>query len=722
MNGKGNKMIKRLSAILIACVLFCNTLSAMATSKYYNYRDLPVVTADDLVYKSVNIAELEKNIATIKELIAENDNTEKVTELTLDSFCFYSDVSRAYTLATLAYDRNCSEENLANINEASEKMLDVSKLLSELIYFLCDNEEYSGALELLFGDKETALYFALPDDDELADLLDAEMELATRYNEVFSDPDASAELFIELIEVRNKIAKKFGYENYAEYAKKEIYLRECSDEEIAEFYDAVLEHFLPLNGKTMLAFILSVSDSIPMSEDDVLLNARAIVRKINPELANAYEYLIANNIFDIRFSETKNKAAGAYTAIIPQLNVPYIFINPEVDFELDGVFTVSTLLHEFGHFSSMLNSPEAELGDFTAFLTPNIDVAEIHSQGLEVLGERYYGKVYDASAPMIRYYLMSTILSAAIEGCLYNRWEETVYAMENPTVEDLNLEFCELFIEDYDEYTMREIQEIWTGIPHIYQRPMYYLSYAISSVAVLGLYCDSLVDYDAAVDTYMRISAMGVYRTYSEISEECDLYDIYDPEVIKDMATKLTTALGLGYTDTDEESWYMPYLCFVSNIMDGRTNDKFMPDSAITRSEFVTALGRMYDYYVGMDKEYECNFADVTDDELEKYIGWAQSEGVVDGYDDVTFGVDDALTREQAATILFRLSDVVSDDIDVSVFVDGDAISDWARPATSWAVKREIINGRDGNVFDPKTSITRAETAKIVSMYIISEY
>ena len=64
-----------------------------------------------------------------------------------------------------------------------------------------------------------------------------------------------------------------------------------------------------------------------------------------------------------------------------------------------------------------------------------------------------------------------------------------------------------------------------------------------------------------------------------------------------------------------------------------------------------------------MDKEYECNFADVTDDELEKYIGWAQSEGVVDGYDDVTFGVDDALTREQAATILFRLSDVVSDDL-----------------------------------------------------------
>lgn len=722
MNGKGNKMIKRLATLFVSLLLIFESLPAMAVGEYYFYRDLPKITQEDLLYKGADLSELKTNISSIESLLRKKGNEEEIILLCEKCFEVYTDVSYQYVLAKLAYDRNQNDENLENLNEITDVSLDIADILSGLIYDIYESEEYYYLLELLFGDTETALEFALPDDEEIIGLLDREAELKTQYSEIYGDSDACAELFVELIKVRNQIAVKMGYDNYAEYAKKELFGREYTDAEIAEFYSAVKEYFVPLYEKAGVGLLLSKETGKSMTEDDVLLTARSAVKRINPELADSYEYMIANNIYDIRPNENKNPGAGSYTVIIPRLNVPYIYINPIYGYDIVGVYGVTTLIHEFGHFASMLNTPEMEFSDASAFLSPSIDTAEIHSQGLEVLSERYYGRMFGADASAMRYNLLFNLVCAVIDGCLVDQWQEQVYAMDEPTVEKLNVALVDIIAEYYGECAPENAQNIWTGLHHNYNTPMYYLSYALSASIALGLYSDSLENYDGAVDKYMCISSEGVYRTFAEITDMCGLYNIYDKSVMKEISEKTADAFALGYSDIPESAWYMEYLYAVSNIMDGRTDNEFMPDAKITRSEFVTTLGRMYDYYVGIDKEYECNFADVTDDEIKQYIGWAQTEGIIDGYDDVTFGVDDALTREQAATILFRLADVASDNTNVSVFVDADAISEWARPATSWAVKEDIINGRDGDVFDPKTSITRAETAKIVSMYIISEY
>ena len=71
---------------------------------------------------------------------------------------------------------------------------------------------------------------------------------------------------------------------------------------------------------------------------------------------------------------------------------------------------------------------------------------------------------------------------------------------------------------------------------------MYYISYAISALVVLDLYSESTYDYDRVVDKYMRISAEGIYRTYSEIVEECQLPDIFDKTVMAEIAGKTEDA------------------------------------------------------------------------------------------------------------------------------------------------------------------------------------
>ena len=55
-------------------------------------------------------------------------------------------------------------------------------------------------------------------------------------------------------------------------------------------------------------------------------------------------------------------------------------------------------------------------------------------------------------------------------------------------------------------------------------------------------------------------------------------------------------------------------------------------------------------------------------------------------------------------------------------FYDCDDISDWAELPVSWAVEDSIVNGKDNNMFDPLGNATRAESSKIMTMFIENYY
>lgn len=51
-------------------------------------------------------------------------------------------------------------------------------------------------------------------------------------------------------------------------------------------------------------------------------------------------------------------------------------------------------------------------------------------------------------------------------------------------------------------------------------------------------------------------------------------------------------------------------------------------------------------------------------------------------------------------------------------FEDLDQISDWAFEAVAWCNRKDIITGKDGNLFDPKGRATRTEMAAILTNYL----
>lgn len=176
------------------------------------------------------------------------------------------------------------------------------------------------------------------------------------------------------------------------------------------------------------------------------------------------------------------------------------------------------------------------------------------------------------------------------------------------------------------------------------------------------------------------------------------------------------------FTDVDTAKWYHLSVDYVltHKMMNGVSSRTFAPNANLTRGMLVQILYNME----GKPKGTAANFSDVQADAwYAEAVGWAASNKVVTGYADGTFRPNAAVTREQAAAILYRYAQ--SKDIDVSVgentnilsYVDVQQASEYAIPALQWAVGAGVLNGKNGSRLAPTGTATRAEIAAIMQRW-----
>ena len=103
-------------------------------------------------------------------------------------------------------------------------------------------------------------------------------------------------------------------------------------------------------------------------------------------------------------------------------------------------------------------------------------------------------------------------------------------------------------------------------------------------------------------------------------------------------------------------------------------------------------------------------------------VKWANNKGIVNGYNNGTFGPNDNITREQLAVIIRNYAKYANKNInqraDISKYTDAYKITGYARPAVEWAVANGIISGKfNGTKIDPQGTASRAETAAMIYNY-----
>ena len=178
------------------------------------------------------------------------------------------------------------------------------------------------------------------------------------------------------------------------------------------------------------------------------------------------------------------------------------------------------------------------------------------------------------------------------------------------------------------------------------------------------------------------------------------------------------------FTDTKNDFWWHDgiHYCVENGLMVGFPGSVFKPDAPLSRAQIVMILWRMEGSPVA---NYAMSFKDVKSSEwYTEAIRWAQSTGVVLGYNDDAFGPDDNVTREQLAAILHRYAGYKKIDVsarsNLTQFTDAGKVSDWALDNVKWAVAAGMVNGRTETTIVPLGLTTRAEAATMIQRFCVN--
>ena len=158
-----------------------------------------------------------------------------------------------------------------------------------------------------------------------------------------------------------------------------------------------------------------------------------------------------------------------------------------------------------------------------------------------------------------------------------------------------------------------------------------------------------------------------------------------------------------------------------NGLFNGTGKNRFSPNASMTRAMLVTVLWRGCAEPTG----YENTFSDVKAGAwYAEAVAWGQASGVINGMEDGRFAPDDTVTREQIATILFRMAKLGGADTDaraqLSSFPDQGKVSGWAKEALQWAVATKLIEGVNSGGKDylqPRAGATRAQVATIIMRF-----
>lgn len=172
------------------------------------------------------------------------------------------------------------------------------------------------------------------------------------------------------------------------------------------------------------------------------------------------------------------------------------------------------------------------------------------------------------------------------------------------------------------------------------------------------------------------------------------------------------------FTDVAEGSWYYAAVRFVqeNGLMGGYGDGRFGVNDNLSRAQLAQILYNKEGNHFSNEGNH---FTDV--DATAWYsdaVTWAAAQGIVSGYGNGKFGPNDPITREQLAVMLWRYSGSPSATNKELNYSDADEASSYALEALRWAVENSIINGYGNGQLGPKGQATRAQVAQMLKNYL----
>lgn len=536
-----NKKIKKLTAFLAAMVL---TFSAASQTFSVSAVVDTTKTDIDLTYKRFDPQLIADAGEKLKNACAKKDNNDEVI-----SCC------KAVCDATYKYNTATQLSNIMQLNgENPEEYLyemsintAVSLAVSDALYAPMKESEYSALISENVPAPIKLLvetYHNQADADNENDVRIA--EALNDYNTLLSEMMAgkytaeefelkTADLYLTMIKTYKEILAKEDPDLTLEDYFNSLYNRDYSYEDIKNCKDSIskLVSFLSGYVVTSLNNVLANTDQVKLvqyittpNEDFDLIND--VLLKYTPDISEEY----AKNAAYLRDANLllQGNPAGTpsgYTIPFLEFKTPLIYITAPDDAD-KAIF----LTHEFGHFNAFINT-DFDNDDMNSV---NLDIAEVQSQGMEVLYLNYYDDMFGEFSGYLKMGELNRLITILQLGCFVNDFEHDVFqAPESFSAEQI----VKLFHEKQSLYGIPEQNQSFFGAsPNYINSPYYCISYAMSLIPALKLLEIESEDPKKAKQIYYdytKIDAYNSENSFLDSLEKTGFGNVLDNDYIDDL-------------------------------------------------------------------------------------------------------------------------------------------------------------------------------------------
>lgn len=381
-----------------------------------------------------------------------------------------------------------------------------------------------------------------------------ERAFRSMYKPYIEQRDELASFFDRMYDMRQKVAKNAGFDNYRDYVHREKNRFDYSPDDCFRFHESVEKVVRPASerlheirrrhlrvdrlrpwdgwvdakGRTPLK---------PYTEvDELSSRAGSIFANVDPDFRGYFDTMAGAGLLDL--GNRKGKAPGGYCDSLPVRKLPLIFMNA-VGVDED----VRTLLHESGHCFHVFEASRLPL---LFQRHPGAEMSEVASMSMELLASPYideaHGGYYsEPDAQRARRNLLERAVHFFTHCASVDAFQQWIYTDPDGRDADARdrkwIELRRRFEGDAVDWSGLEPERIarWYVQPHFWEYPFYYIEYGIAQLGALQVWRNSLRDRDAAVRRYREALALGATRSLPELFRAAGARLVFDADGMREL-------------------------------------------------------------------------------------------------------------------------------------------------------------------------------------------
>ena len=365
----------------------------------------------------------------------------------------------------------------------------------------------------------------------------------------FQDREKLNDLFSQLLKIRHQIAQNAGFSTFRDYMFAEMGRFDYDVKACEQFHEAIKSEVIPLvqkihqkrkqqlNVENLYPYDLEVdAENLPAlkpftTQEELIEKSVKCLDEVDSFFAECIS--IMNNMNYLDLNSRKGKAPGGYNMTLPEIGVPFIFMNAAGTHR-----DLETMVHEAGH---AVHSFLMRTLPYNFDQEISSEMAELASMSMELMTfdglDAFYSEADKKRAIETHLEGIITMLPWI---ALIDKFQHWIYTNPNHTNEERENKWEELHKElssdviDYSPYADFR-KTMWHKQLHIFEVPFYYIEYGIAQLGAIAVWRNYKKNKQKAVEDYKNALKLGYTKSIPEMYKAAGIEFNFTATYVKEL-------------------------------------------------------------------------------------------------------------------------------------------------------------------------------------------